>query len=58
MPIVTAIKNFRLEGKDYKPGDKLKVTYTKANDLAFLGLIKSILRPIFDKMIRSPERSK
>lgn len=58
MPIVTAIKKFRLEGKEYKPGDKLKVSYVKANDLAYLGLIKSILRPIFDKMIRLPERSK
>lgn len=58
MIIVTAKIEFSIGGSKYKPGDKLTVEKEKAQDLADKGFIKSLLKPIIDKMIREPKGRK
>lgn len=55
---VTAEIKFYLQGSQYLPGDKIKVTREQANRLAKLGYIKSIIKPVVDKMIKNPTRRK
>lgn len=58
MVTVTAKIEFTIGGIRYKPGDKLTVTKEKAQDLANQGFIKSLIKPIIDKMIKEPKGRK
>ena len=56
--IVIVAKTFRMGGITYKPEDRLSVKRDKAQQLAELGLIKSVIKPVTDKMIRSANMKK
>jgi len=56
--IVIVEKPFRMAGKDLKPGDRIYVKKDKAMVLVRQGLIKGILMPVYDKMIRNPNMKK
>jgi len=58
MVVVTAKIEFIIGRVRYKPGDKLTVTKEKAQELANQGFIKSLIKPIIDKMIRESKGRK
>jgi len=58
MVTVTAKIEFIIGRVRYKPGDKLTVTKEQAQNLANQGFIKSIVKPIIDKMIKEPKGRK
>lgn len=55
---VTLIRPFFKGGKKLLVGEKIKVTSEEANELAYQGLIKSVLMPVIDKMIKKPKGRK
>lgn len=50
---VTVEVPFIMGGQRLYIGDKIKVTKEKAKELAHSGLIKSVLMPVFDKMMKT-----
>lgn len=58
MVTVTVKVMFFIDRKKYFPNDKITVTKEKAQELADRGFVKSITRPIIDKMIREPKKEK
>lgn len=58
MVTVTAKIEFFMSRKRYVPGEKFSVTTENAQRLANAGYIKSILKPVVDKMIREPKKEK
>ena len=58
MVIVTAKVVFFIDRVKRFPGDKITVTKEKAQELADRGFVKSMNKPIIDKMIREPKKEK